>query len=58
LLLLALYIFVMPKFVQTFYHIFFPDFSLVFGFLNTPPNGDGAYAMEIPIVLSWLRSKS
>ena len=51
-----LFIFVMPKFVQTFYHIFFQFFSLVF--FNPLPNGHGTYAMEIPIVLSWLRSNS
>jgi hypothetical protein len=49
-----LFIFVMPKFVQTFYHIFFQFFSFVFEFL-------AKWAWDIcdgDSVLSWLWSNS
>jgi len=48
-----LFIFVMPKFVQTFYHIFFKFLNI---FESLCQMGVGrSYAMEIPTMLGWLQ---
>jgi hypothetical protein len=48
-----LFIFVMPKFVQTFYHIFFQFLNI---FESLCQMGVGRkYSMEIPTMLGWLR---